>query len=264
MLGSKGSLIRLSIFPKCSGASSAPRGTVSDALSVGSSGGSLRLYTRNLTDPPETVLRRSLSTWWRRCIRGALLADRSARLGGRPAEDGSVFLVHERSSETELPGLFLRPRKGPAAAEGDLPLPAGLHVASVPSTLGEHGPESGSPGAHRRVLSRTELEEWLESLIEQRGEDGFRQLRDHFVRSVATQLGLDTAWAALDPLIGAVLGTRRDVHARSSFLEAARLVNHTTRAGSRDSRCYSSYWIDLHRLGGLCAMLHGRYLYLRS
>jgi fido (protein-threonine AMPylation protein) len=203
------------VFP----ASAAPRSTISDALRRGELRRLARgLYTRNLVDSSEQVVRRNLWEVVAALYPGALVADRSARLS-RPAEDGSLFLVHVRPGETRLPGLILRPRSGPPAAEGDLPLPNGLHMSSVPRALLENTALSrGRRGRVARTLTRPELEEWLESLIDQRGEEGFSALRDQ-VRTLASALDLENELAALDPLMGAVLGTRQ-VRATSPRLRA--------------------------------------------
>ena len=203
------------VFP----ASAAPRSTVSDALRRGELRRLARgLYTRNLTDPPEQVVRRNLWDVVAALYPGALVGDRSARLS-RPAEDGSLFLVHAKPGETQLPGLVLRPRSGTPPTEGDLPLPAGLHMSSVPRALLENAALSrGRRGRVSRTLNRSELEEWLESLIEQRGEEGFRALREE-VRALAPRLALKEELAVLDPLMGAVLGTRQ-VRATSPRLRA--------------------------------------------
>lgn len=203
------------VFP----ADAAPRSTVSDAVQRGTLRRLTRgLYTRNLDDPPEQVVRRNLWDVVAALYPGALIADRSARLG-RPTEDGSLFLVHDRQREVRLPGLVLRPRSGPPAVEGDLPFPAGLHMSSVPRALLENAALSrGRGGRAPRTLTRPELEEWLESLIDQRGEDGFRALREQ-VRALAPRLGLEDKLDVLDPLMGAVLGTRQ-VRASSRRLRA--------------------------------------------
>lgn len=208
-------------LPEVFGAAAVPRSTASDAVARGELRRLTRgLYTRNLTDPPEQVILRNLYDVVAAFFPNAVIADRSARLGARPADDGSLFLIHDRSAEALLPGLTLRPRRGPGAVESDLPLPAGLHMSSVPRALLENAALSrGRKGRAPRTLTRTELEEWLESLIEQRGEDGFRTLREQ-VRAVASQLALEHELTVLDPLMGAVLGTRRDVHAASAVLRA--------------------------------------------
>ncbi len=70
-----------------------------------------RLYTSNLRDAPEAIVHRNV---WRIIggfYPGALVADRTA-LENRPARDGSIFLVHAKTTELALPGLRIRPRKG--------------------------------------------------------------------------------------------------------------------------------------------------------
>jgi len=208
-------------LPQVFAASAAPRSTISDALARGELRRLARgLYTRNLVDPPDDVVRRHLYDVVAALYPGAVIADRSARLGARPAEDGSLFLVHARRADAELPGLVLRPRRGPGPIEGDLPLPAGLHMSSVPRALLENAALSrGRRGRAPRTLTRPELEEWLESLLEQRGENGMRALREQ-VRELAPRLGLEQELETVDPLIGAALGTRRDIRAASPVLRA--------------------------------------------
>ena len=71
-----------------------------------------RLYTKNLTDPPEAIVRRHLWTIIAAYAPDALIADRTA-LENAPAPDGSVFVVSERRRDIKLPGLWIRPRQGP-------------------------------------------------------------------------------------------------------------------------------------------------------
>jgi hypothetical protein len=210
----------LAELPEVFPAGAAARSTVSDALARGELRRLARgLYTRNLTDPVEQVIRRNLYDAVAALYPSAVIADRSARLGARPAEDGSLFLVHDRASEVQLPGLTLRPRPGPAASESDLPLPARLHMSSVPRALLENAALSrGRRGRVPRTLTRPELEEWLETLIDQRGEEGFRALREQ-ARALAPRLDLEDELRLLDPLMGAVLGTRQ-VRAASARLRA--------------------------------------------
>lgn len=208
-------------LPEVFTSKAAPRSTVSDALARGEVRRLARgLYTRNLIDAPEQVVRRNLYDVVAGMYPGALIADRSARLGGQPAGDGSLFLVHDRTSEAVVPGVTLRPRPGPPPTETDLPLPAGLHMSSVPRALLENTSLSrGRRGRAARTLTRPELEEWLESLMEQRGEDGFRSLREQ-AHAAARTLGLEHQLAVLDPLMGTVLGTRKDIQVSTALLRA--------------------------------------------
>src|ERR1700685_2771199 len=75
-----------------------------------------RLYTRNLKEPPEKIVRRNLWPLVAAYLPGALISDRTA-LENRPAADGSVFLIADHKRPISLPGVTLRPRKGPPALE---------------------------------------------------------------------------------------------------------------------------------------------------
>ena len=89
-----------------------------------------RLYTKNLDDPAEEVVRRNLWAIVAGFFPGALVADRTA-LEAAPASDGSVCLVSERGRTVELPGVALRPRRGTGPIASDMPFVDGLYYSSV-------------------------------------------------------------------------------------------------------------------------------------
>jgi fido (protein-threonine AMPylation protein) len=166
-----------------------------------------RLYTRNLTEDPERLVRRN----WYHLITSyypdALIADRTA-LENKPAEDGSVFLISEKKPETQLPGITLRPRKGPAAIDSDTPFIGGARLSSTARAYLENMRESRARGGRiPRTLSREELETRLDTLLRTRGEGALNKLRDD-ARAIAPVLDLDKEYEALNNLIGAYLGTR--------------------------------------------------------
>lgn len=166
-----------------------------------------RLYTRNLTENPERLVRR----YWYFLISGyypdALIADRTA-LENKPAADGSVFLVSDRTREVELPGLTFRPRKGPPAIDSDRAFPGGARLSSIPRTYLENmTPSRGRAGRASRTLGRDEIEQRLDALARQQGEAALNKLRDD-ARAIAGQLGLEEQFEELSALIGTFLGTR--------------------------------------------------------
>jgi hypothetical protein len=166
-----------------------------------------RLYTRNLTENPEQLVRRN----WYHLITSyypdALITDRTA-LENKPAGDGSVFLISEKGTETQLPGLTLRPRRGAAAIDSDKPFIGGARLASTARAYLENmRPSRARGGRVPRTLSRDELERRLETLLRTQGEGALNKLRDD-ARAIAPELGLDAEYEALTDLIGAFLGTR--------------------------------------------------------
>jgi len=166
-----------------------------------------RLYTRNLTEDPERLVRRN----WYHLITSyypdALITDRTA-LENKPAKDGSVFLVSEKTTETKLPGLTLRPRQGKGAINTDKPFIGGARLASTPRAYLENmRPSRARSGRVSRTLTRAELEERLDTFLRTQGESALNKLRDD-ARAIAPSLELEAEYDALNDLIGAFLGTR--------------------------------------------------------
>ena len=166
-----------------------------------------RLYTGNLDDPPEDIVKRNLWGIVAGYFPGALVADRTA-LEADPASDGSVCLVSARGRTTELPGVVLRPRRGPGPVGSDTPFVHGLYLSSRPRAYLENmRPSRARGGRVARTLTRTELEERLDRLIRVSGEEAANRLRDE-ARAVAAELDMEAEAAHLQALIGTLLGTR--------------------------------------------------------
>ena len=137
---------------------------------------------------------------------GALIADRTA-LENRPAADGSVFLIADHKRDIALPGVTLRPRKGPPPLETDRPFIGSLRLASPARAFLENMRPSRARSGVARTLSRREIEERLDEILRQSGEPAIQRLRDD-ARSIANQLDIADEFQNLDTLIGSLLGTR--------------------------------------------------------
>jgi fido (protein-threonine AMPylation protein) len=167
------------------------------------------LYTPNLDEPAEQLVRRRWYDAAALYFPGAVVVDRSAATAG-PAADGSLFLdigprpVNPRP--VALPGLTLRPRNGPGPVEGDARF-AGLHMSSPARTMLDNMRPSRARTSVSRTLRREELEERLDRLARTRGDAALNELRDEAKR-IAPALGAKRELEALDLLTGALLGTR--------------------------------------------------------
>jgi hypothetical protein len=165
-----------------------------------------RLYTRNLTEQPEKIVQRNLWPLVGAYLPGALIADRTA-LENRPAADGSLFLIADHKRDIALPGVILRPRKGPPPLESDLPFISSLRLASPARAFLENMRPSRARNGIARTLSKPEIEERLEEMLRRGGETALQRLRDN-AREIAGPLGLTEEFQRLDTLIGTLLGTR--------------------------------------------------------
>jgi hypothetical protein len=128
-----------------------------------------RVYTRNLTEPPERIVQRNLWPLVAAYLPGALIADRTA-LENRPAADGSVFLIADHKRDIVLPGVTLRPRKGPAPLESDRPFIGTLRIASPARAFLENMRPSRARDSVARTFSKREMEERLDEMLRRSGE----------------------------------------------------------------------------------------------
>lgn len=166
-----------------------------------------RLYTKDLTAPPEDIVKRN----WYFLLKGyypdALIADRTA-IENKPAADGSVFIVSSKKRETTLPGITFKPRQGVGALETDKAFIGGCHLSSTARAYLENMRVSrGRGGSASRTLSRKEMEERLEQTLRQRGEEFLNSIRDD-AKEIAAELKAEKEQKQLDELIGSLLGTR--------------------------------------------------------
>lgn len=181
-----------------------------------------RLYTRNLKEPPERIVQRNLWPLVSSYLPGGLIADRTA-LENRPAPDGSVFLIADHKRAIDLPGVTLRPRKGPPPLESDRPFIGDLRIASPARAFLENMRPSRARTGIARTLSLREIEERLDEILRHSGENALQRLRDD-ARQISAQLGLQDEFQHLDNLIGTLLGTRNAP--LKSLIALARAAGH--------------------------------------
>lgn len=168
-----------------------------------------KLYTFNLGDTPEQIVRRSLWQLVASYVPGALIADRTA-IENRPAVDGSIFVISDRKRDIVLPGITIRSRNGALPLESDRPFIGGLFLSSIARAfLDNMAPSRKRGGDVSRTLTRGELEARLDDVARRSGADGLNALRDEAKR-IAPLIEREAEYTALDRLIGALLGTRED------------------------------------------------------
>lgn len=165
-----------------------------------------RLYTRNLDEEPERLVRRNWYYLITSYYPDALITDRTA-LENKPADDGSVFLISQKKREIALPGVVFRPRLGPGPLESDRPFIGGARLASTARAYLENMRPSRERGRVTRTISRKEIEERLDTLVRRQGEAAANRLRDE-MRVIAPALDCEAEAKELDAIIGALLGTR--------------------------------------------------------
>ena len=168
-----------------------------------------KLYTSNLIDAPEAIVRHHLWPLVAAYVPGALIVDRTA-IESRPAADGSIFVISDRKRDIELPGITIRSRKGAGPLEADRPFVGGLFLSSTARAwLDNMGASRRRNGEVSRTLSREELEGRLDEVVRRGGMEALNAIRDD-ARRIAPLLDRDKEFEALDRMVGALLGTRED------------------------------------------------------
>lgn len=166
-----------------------------------------RLYTKNLTDDPEVIVKRHWYDLLSEYYPDAQIADRTA-LENKPADDGSVFIVSSKKRITEIPGLLFNPRKGRGPLESDRPFINGIWISSEARAYLENmRPSRARKGSVPRTLREEEMEERLDKLFRLRGADHVNKIRDR-ARDIAKELNMQEEYDKLDELIGSLQGTQ--------------------------------------------------------
>lgn len=167
-----------------------------------------RLYTTNFSESPEVLIKRHVWFIIRELFPGSVIVDRTA-LEHRPAADGSVFIVSKKKRPVFLPGLSIYPRKGHGPLEDDRPFMSTLYLSSPARAYLENlCKRRRKEGAISRTLSRKEIEERLELLLQRAGAEALQNLRDE-ARKIAPLLGLEQEYKILNGIIGTLLGTNQ-------------------------------------------------------
>lgn len=166
-----------------------------------------RLYTTNVRDPVESIVRRNLWQIVALLFPGAVVSHRTA-LEARPTPGGSIFLTGPYARVVRLPGVRIRQIPGPGPLEGDTRFVQTLWLASNARAILECLRTRRVRGLESPSMPRVEIEDRVDRIVRFSGEAELNALRDR-ARALAPDLEAEEAMAELDALVGTVLGTRK-------------------------------------------------------
>jgi hypothetical protein len=182
------------------------------------------VYTDDLVQPLESIVRRELFALCSLVAPGAIISHRSALEGGRPTPAGSVFLTGANRRDFELPGVRLRVVQGVGPLDSDIRIPTftgDAFISSQARALLENLTASRGDPADRRTLGSDGVEAWLARFVSRDVSDATNKIRNS-ARSIAGSLGLEPEFKQLDRIIGTLLGTQRThLTAREAIARAA-------------------------------------------
>jgi fido (protein-threonine AMPylation protein) len=164
-----------------------------------------RIFTRNLQDPPEDIIKRNLWHLTGELLPGAVVSHRTA-LELKPVQD-TIFVTDDVGGKLVLPGLTIIRTKGPGPLDGDRPFMNGLFLASRPRAFLENLQDSRSRAFLSKGLKRAEFESRLSRIAREDPANGLNIIRDE-ARRIAPLLSAEREFEILDGIIGAMQGTR--------------------------------------------------------
>ena len=166
-----------------------------------------KVYTTNMDEEPETIVKRNLFYILGELYPKAVISHRSA-FELKPTENCDIFLTYSYSKVINLSGVKVHLLEGPAGTENDRPFIGNLFVASNERRILENLQNGRARnGSDSKCLPRESIEKSLEKLFQVNGEAGLNEFRDK-ARATSELLGMTEEFETLNGIIGALLSTK--------------------------------------------------------
>lgn len=164
-----------------------------------------RVYSSNLTDPPEEIIRRNLFRVLGRLYPGAMLSHRSA-FEFEPTKEGQIFLTYSYTKKVLLAGIIIRFLEGHEALPGDNQISGGLYASQRARAFLENLQPSRNISGSSKCLPISQIEDKLEQIIRVNGEVELNIIRDR-AREISSELKMEKEFEHLNKIISALLTT---------------------------------------------------------
>ena len=177
-----------------------------------------RLYTTNLVDSAENIVRRNILSilMWR--FPGMVISHRSAK-EMRVTAEGCFFLTGTYNRKIkDLPGVVVCVNKGPKADQNDM-VYGQMFIASEYRWMLENMQVSRKSGDESKVLPVETIEKKLGSVLIASGEIGLNAYRDD-LRATSERLGMAKEFQKINVLISALLATHKANALKSPYAQA--------------------------------------------
>ena len=179
-----------------------------------------KIYTSNLTDSDENIVRRNLFLILGRLFPEAVVSHRSA-FEMKPTASGDFFLTYKYTKKVRLSGVIVHLLEGASGQKEDTPFVNGLFISCPERAFLENLQSTYQKGDGAKCLPLSDIEDRLEKVIRINGEAAINALRDK-ARMLSERLGMDVEYERLDKIVGALLSTR-DAKVLTSPLAMARV-----------------------------------------
>ena len=165
-----------------------------------------RVYTTNLNDSTENIIRRNLYYILGKLYPNALISHRSA-FEFRPTSASTFYLTYKYTKKIKYPGITIHLIQGPQATSADNIFIGGLYASCTARAYLENLQQGREKDNISKCLTRQELEEKLDLLLRTNGEASLNKLRDD-AKAMAAELNMESQYMILDRMIGALLSTK--------------------------------------------------------
>ena len=165
-----------------------------------------RIYTTNMDDTPEDVIRRNVFYILGQLYPHAVISHRSA-FELKPTEDGDIFLTYTYTKNVVLPGIKVHLMQGPTGTDHDMPFIENLYISSAERRMLENLQKGRTRNKVSKCLPKTYIEETLEKMLAVNGETGINAFRDK-AREISRQLGMTEEFETFNSIISALLSTK--------------------------------------------------------
>lgn len=166
-----------------------------------------RIYTSNLTDEPNQIIRRNLFYIIGQLYPNAVLSYRSA-LEIRPTDKHNLYLSYSYTNTVHLGDIQLKFIKGEGPLAYDSRLNGALFLACLERACLENLRKSRTAGdGEKRALPAEVIEERLVDIFRIEGEAGLNEFRDR-AKMVALELADKKPFELLNQKISALLSTQ--------------------------------------------------------
>ena len=164
-----------------------------------------RIYTSNLIEPAEDIIKRNLFIILGRLYPGAILSHRSA-FEFQPTKAGQIYLTYSYTKNVKLPGVTLCFLEGSKPIDGDNVISGELYVSQKSRAFLENLQATKKVGSTTKCLTLPELEDKLEQIIRVNGDEEINKVRDN-AKEIAEKLNMQKEFEQLNKMISALLST---------------------------------------------------------
>ena len=166
-----------------------------------------KIYTSNLKDRSEEIVRRNYLFIIGSLYPNALLSHRSA-FEIQPTEGNNLYITYRYTKNVSLPGLELRFLKGKGPTPLDNPLQRELYLSSLERACLENLQQTRkNQSGEKKTVEKRLVEEKLVNLVKLEGEAALNSFRDR-ARMISEILSLQKEFEKLSKLISAILSTK--------------------------------------------------------